>query len=170
MLGFILLGLGHTLALFEVGGSIFLNLVFVSIGLLFNLGSQLVLLDFNLFLRENLLTFGLFDFSLDGLNVDSFLLFLLLDGVGSIGISLSRICLTFQGSPFQSQVVVLDGNGCVGIDSGIVGIFVGMGYLNLHVTLCICAVDAGVFLDFCRVVGTEVVDKSLFISDVLDVA
>ena len=155
--------------MFQVGSSVLLNLIFVGISLLLNLGSQLVLLDFYLFLRENLLAFGLFNLGLDSLDVDGLLLFLLLNGISGIGIGLSRIGLTLQGSTFQGQVVVFDGNGGIGINAGVVGILVGMGYLNLHITLGISTIDAGILLDLGSIIGTQVMDKSLLICNILNV-
>ena len=170
LLSLIALGFGHAFALFEIGLGILLNLIFVGICFLLDFGGQTVLTNDDLFLRENLLTLGLFDFGLDGLDVDGLLLFLLLNGIGRIGISLCGVGLFFQVGPFQGEVVVLHCDSCVGIHPRIVGILVGVCHLYFHIALGIGSVDGCILFNLCRIVGTEVVDKSFLIGHVLDVA
>ena len=169
LLSLILLSLSHALALLEVGGGINLHLIFISIGLLLDFGNQRVLLDFNLLFREDLLAACFLDLCLNGLDVDGLLLLLLLNGIGSVGISLCGVGLLLQGGALQGQVVVLDGDGSIGVHAGVVGLFVGMCHLNLHVALGIGTVDGGIFLDFGGIVGTQVVNESFLVGDVLNV-
>ncbi len=106
---------------------------------------------------------------LNGLDVDGLLLLLLLNGIGSVGISLCGVGLLLQGGALQGQVIVLDGDGSIGVHAGVVGLFVGMCHLNLHVALGIGTVDGGIFLDFGGIVGTQVVNESFLVGDVLNV-
>ena len=118
---------------------------------------------------EVLLLFRSGDLCLYLLLVEHLLLFLFLDSVGRVGLSLSRVGFLLEVGSANGQFVLSLGDGCLRSNGGVVGEFLVFGFSLCDVLLGLSFGDGGVFAYGPGVVGTQVLNQSEFVGDVLHV-
>ena len=107
---------------------------------------------------------------IDGLFVHRLLLLLLLDFIRGVGLGALRVLDHLEVGLLHGQLVVLLGDDGLVEDAGVVGLLRGLRLGDGDVALGLRLGDGGLLADLEGVVRTEVLDKSLVVRDILDIA
>ena len=94
----------------------------------------------------------------------------MLDGIGSIGLSLLRVGLNLQFSFPDSQGVVPPGNLSLGSYLSFVGLALGLGLRNGDIPVSTSLGDCRILLDLGRVISTQILNQPILVRNILDIA